>query len=159
LVELPGKKVRALNDKAFLRSGPRKDKRGFDLISDALPFGRLWYGELDAIRHGAKFHSRSHRAVIRVYDAPGNVIQTHEPPSASSESHEHQSKASLVTSPPAVSTGDTLLVEITMLCPLTVMFTCARQIVGSCSFIVSAKSPLPASTPPKAPTPASKNRI
>ena len=28
---------------------PRKDKRGFDLISDALPFGRLWYGELDAI--------------------------------------------------------------------------------------------------------------
>jgi hypothetical protein len=28
---------------------PRKDKRGFDLISDALPFGRLWYGEPDAI--------------------------------------------------------------------------------------------------------------
>jgi hypothetical protein len=22
---------------------PRKDHRGFDLISDALPFGRLWY--------------------------------------------------------------------------------------------------------------------
>jgi hypothetical protein len=22
---------------------PRRDKRGFDLISDALPFGRLWY--------------------------------------------------------------------------------------------------------------------
>jgi hypothetical protein len=22
---------------------PRKDKRGFDLISDALPFGDLWY--------------------------------------------------------------------------------------------------------------------
>jgi len=22
---------------------PRKDKRGFDLISDALPFGGLWY--------------------------------------------------------------------------------------------------------------------
>ena len=29
---------------------PRKDKRGVDLISDALPFGRLWYGEPDAIR-------------------------------------------------------------------------------------------------------------
>jgi hypothetical protein len=28
---------------------PRKDKRGIDLISDALPFGRLWYGEHDAI--------------------------------------------------------------------------------------------------------------
>ena len=23
---------------------PRKDHRGVDLISDALPFGRLWYG-------------------------------------------------------------------------------------------------------------------
>ena len=28
---------------------PRRDKRGFDLISDALPFGRLWYGEPDAV--------------------------------------------------------------------------------------------------------------
>jgi hypothetical protein len=28
---------------------PRPDKRGFDLISDALPFGRLWYGEPNAI--------------------------------------------------------------------------------------------------------------
>jgi len=28
---------------------PRKDKRGVDLISDALPFGRLWYREPDAI--------------------------------------------------------------------------------------------------------------
>jgi hypothetical protein len=25
----------------FAKSGPRKDKRGVDLISDALPFGRL----------------------------------------------------------------------------------------------------------------------
>ena len=28
---------------------PRKDKRGVDLISDALPFGRLLYGEPNAI--------------------------------------------------------------------------------------------------------------
>jgi hypothetical protein len=27
---------------------PRKDKRGFDLISDALPFGRLWHGDSEA---------------------------------------------------------------------------------------------------------------
>ena len=26
---------------------PRKDKRGVDLISDVLPFGRLWYDTLD----------------------------------------------------------------------------------------------------------------
>jgi hypothetical protein len=50
---------------------PRKDKRGADLISDALPFGRLWYGEPNAARNAigyAKFRSRSYDAVIRVYD-------------------------------------------------------------------------------------------
>ena len=31
--------------------GPRKDKRGVDLISDALPFGRLWYDEPNAINN------------------------------------------------------------------------------------------------------------
>ncbi len=60
---------------------PRSDKRGFDLISDALPFGRLWYGEPDAISNTigyGKFFSRSHDVVIRVYDETGNVIKTHE---------------------------------------------------------------------------------
>jgi hypothetical protein len=60
---------------------PRKDKRGVDLISDALPFGRLWYGEPNAISNAigyAKLFSRSHDAVIRVYDQAGNVIETHE---------------------------------------------------------------------------------
>ena len=60
---------------------PRKDKRGVDLISDALPFGRLWYGGPDAISNAvdyAKQRSRSHDAVIRVYDDSGNVIETHE---------------------------------------------------------------------------------
>jgi len=48
---------------------PRSDKRGVDLISDALPFARLWYGEPDAIANAigyAKFYNRSHDAVIRV---------------------------------------------------------------------------------------------
>jgi hypothetical protein len=60
---------------------PRKDHRGVDLISDALPFGRLWYADPDAVSNAigyAKFRSRSHDAVIRVYDEAGNVIQTHE---------------------------------------------------------------------------------
>ena len=56
---------------------PRKDHRCFDLISDVLPFGWLWYGEPNGIIY-AKFYSRSHNAVIRVYDATGNVIETHE---------------------------------------------------------------------------------
>jgi hypothetical protein len=28
---------------------PRKDKRGVDLVSDALPFGRLWYDGPNAL--------------------------------------------------------------------------------------------------------------
>jgi hypothetical protein len=57
---------------------PRKDKRGVDLISDALPFGRLWYAKPDDAIGYAKHRSRSHDAVIRVYDEAGNVINTHE---------------------------------------------------------------------------------
>src|SRR5439155_3906833 len=30
---------------------PRKDHRGVDLISDVLPFSRLWYGEPNAVSH------------------------------------------------------------------------------------------------------------
>ena len=60
---------------------PRKDRRGFDLISDALPFGRLWYDGPNALSNAtcyAMHYSRSRHAVIRVYDEAGNVIETHE---------------------------------------------------------------------------------
>jgi hypothetical protein len=59
---------------------PRRDNRGVDLISDALPFGGLWYGEPNAVSNAigyALHRSRSADAVIRVYDAAGNVIETH----------------------------------------------------------------------------------
>ncbi len=60
---------------------PRKDKRGVNLIFDALPFSPLWYAEPNATGNAigyAKFFSRSHDAVTRVYDEAGNVIATHE---------------------------------------------------------------------------------
>jgi hypothetical protein len=57
---------------------PSKDHRVVDLISDALPFGGLWYTKPDDAIEYAKFRSRSHDAVIRVYDEAGNVIETHE---------------------------------------------------------------------------------
>jgi hypothetical protein len=57
---------------------PRKDKRGVDLIFDVLPFGRLWYTKPDDAIGYASLYSRSHDAVIRVYDAAGNVVETHE---------------------------------------------------------------------------------
>jgi len=43
-----------------------------------LPFGRPWYDTPDNAVGYAMHSSRSHDAVIRVYDAAGNVIETHE---------------------------------------------------------------------------------
>jgi hypothetical protein len=43
-----------------------------------LPFGRLWYDTPDNAIGYAMHSSRSHDAVIRVYDSAGNVIETHE---------------------------------------------------------------------------------
>jgi hypothetical protein len=60
---------------------PRKGHRGFDLISDALPFGRLWYAEPNAASNAigyAKFRNRSHDAVIRVHSEAGNMVETHD---------------------------------------------------------------------------------
>ena len=60
---------------------PRKDRRGVDLICDALPFGALWYDGPEAVANAigyAKFYSRSNDAVIHNYDATGNVIETHQ---------------------------------------------------------------------------------
>jgi hypothetical protein len=57
---------------------PRKDGRGVDLFSNVLPFGRLWYDTSDNAIGYAMHSSRSHDAVIRVYDDAGNVIETHE---------------------------------------------------------------------------------
>jgi hypothetical protein len=45
----------------------RRDCRGVDLISDVLPFGRLWYGEPNAISNAigyAEHRSRSHDAPV-----------------------------------------------------------------------------------------------
>jgi len=42
---------------------PRKDHRGVDLISDVLPFGRMWYAGSNSIGC-AEHRSRSHDAPI-----------------------------------------------------------------------------------------------
>ena len=57
---------------------PRKDKCGVDLISEPLPFGRLWYDTPNNTIGYAKHSSRSHDAVIRVYVDAGNLIETHQ---------------------------------------------------------------------------------
>ena len=48
------------------------------LPGSGLPFGRLWYDTPDNAIGYAMHSSRSHDAVIRVYDDAGNVTETHE---------------------------------------------------------------------------------
>jgi hypothetical protein len=62
---------------------PRKDKDGFELVSNLFRYGPIWYAGPDAVRNAiayAKYcsHFRSQRAVIRVLDDSGEVVQMHE---------------------------------------------------------------------------------
>ena len=62
---------------------PRKDRDGFDLISDCLRRGPIWYAGPDAVRNAVSFakyrsRSRSRWAIIRVFNEAGNVTETHE---------------------------------------------------------------------------------
>jgi hypothetical protein len=48
---------------------PHKDHRVVDLISDVLPFQRLWYGEANAASNAisyANFYSRSRASAIQI---------------------------------------------------------------------------------------------
>jgi hypothetical protein len=60
---------------------PLKDRRGFELISDRLPLGLLWFEGPDALVDAViytKYYSSSHPAIIRVFDESGAVIGTHQ---------------------------------------------------------------------------------
>ena len=61
----------------------RKDRDGFDLISDDFRRGPIWYSGADAVRHAmgfARYRSRrlAHYATVRVLDASGALIETYE---------------------------------------------------------------------------------
>jgi hypothetical protein len=62
---------------------PHKGRDGFDLISDRLRRGPIWYAGPDAVRCAIAYAqyrscSRSHRAIIRVFNEGGKVTETHE---------------------------------------------------------------------------------
>jgi hypothetical protein len=82
--------MRSMNPTHIYEVRRRKDDCGVDLISDVLPFRcAVLSGASDAINNAidyAKLYSRSHDAVIRVYDEAGNVIDTHEHAGGSKES-------------------------------------------------------------------------
>jgi hypothetical protein len=58
---------------------PRKDWHGFDLVGHQVPSGRLGFEGPDAFVNAvnyAKSCSRSHPAIIRVFDESGAVVWT-----------------------------------------------------------------------------------
>jgi hypothetical protein len=60
---------------------PRKDKRGVDLISDALQFGGLWYTGQNAIDNAigyAKFRSRQKNVGSHLTGPPTHMKQRSE---------------------------------------------------------------------------------
>ena len=59
---------------------PRNDRNGFDLISDRLRDGPIWYAGVRRAVAYATYHSRwrSRRAIIRVFNEAGNVTETHD---------------------------------------------------------------------------------
>ena len=54
------------NDAHVYEIRSRKDYRGVDLISDVLPFGRLWYGEPNAVSNAIGY-------AIKMFATTGSV--------------------------------------------------------------------------------------
>jgi hypothetical protein len=54
---------------------PRPDRKGVNLVSEALPFGKLWYNDAEAAASYAKFYSRSKDIEIRLFDQSGALIE------------------------------------------------------------------------------------
>jgi hypothetical protein len=71
------------NSRREMFATPAQDVYGFDLTSDRLRNGSIWYAGPDAVRCAVAFakyrsRSRSHRVIIRVFNEGGNVTETHE---------------------------------------------------------------------------------
>ena len=49
--------IRWFIDETHLRDSPAQKQRGVDLISNVLPFGRLWYGEPNAISNAIGYQN------------------------------------------------------------------------------------------------------
>jgi len=72
---------------------PRSDKSGVDLIADVIPYSPLWYRGPNALRDAidyAKFYSRLHDVVIRVYDEADKVVERHEQDAGDFREFEHR---------------------------------------------------------------------
>ena len=65
---------------------PRSQSSGVELISDALPNGRLAFEKQRVAAGYARLHSGSHPLLIRIFDAHGNLIATYDHSAAAAPS-------------------------------------------------------------------------
>jgi hypothetical protein len=80
---VPNKRFPGFGLATRLRVRPRKDRDGFDLTSELFRYGPIWYAGPDAVRYAVAYakyrsHFRSQRAIIRVLDDSGALVQMHE---------------------------------------------------------------------------------
>ena len=57
---------------------PRKDRRGVDLVSDALPFGSIWYSGPNATENAASyaaFCAGGKPAVVKMFNSAGELLR------------------------------------------------------------------------------------
>ena len=80
----------------------RKDHRGVDLISDALPFGRLWYNQL------GKAQMKTILMLIVGLMLAG---------CGSMENHVRNNSVASTSQPPLPDPGDTIAVDTICACP------------------------------------------
>jgi len=78
----PEQRSRRLRSHDLYEVRPRTDRDGFELINELFRYGPIWYAGPDAVRKAiayAKYrsHFRSQRAIIRVLDDSGAVVQMH----------------------------------------------------------------------------------
>jgi hypothetical protein len=55
---------------------PRPDGRGYNLTSDSLPFGILWYQDREFAISYAKFYSQLTGCEVRIFNAKGELLET-----------------------------------------------------------------------------------
>jgi hypothetical protein len=69
---------------------PWPDGRGYDLISDALPFGTLWCEEVEFAITYAKFYSQLTGCEVRVFNLKGELVETRASDTASQKRFEQE---------------------------------------------------------------------
>jgi hypothetical protein len=66
---------------------PWPDGRGYDLTSEALPFGTLWCEDAEFAISYAKFYSQPTGCEIHVFNSAGDLVETRKSEAAPVRTH------------------------------------------------------------------------